>query len=203
MFDWLRRKRPGHTAPTGETTVAAPAEATDIPLLVPEDEDDLLPDIGSGPVMLRPLESSDQRWLPRIFRAAIHEQGAAFYTRAQCDAWAAGASDEAAFNARLTEGVTIVADLDGRVGAFAQLHPADTFSMLYVAPGVGGYGIATLLYQYLEDEARIAGSARLQASVSLAGKRFFEQMGFRSEGVESVERQGQLLERHTMVKALR
>ena len=201
MFDWLRRKRPPRHR---SVPVAEPEPAAPIPVAPPVvDDTDRLPDIGAGPFMIRPLEDSDLPWLPRIFRAAIKGQGADFYTSAQCDAWAATAEDEAQFVARLGEGVTIVAELDGKPGAFAQLYPHDTIEMLYVAPGLGGYGIATLLCQYLEDEARIAGTATLHTAASLVAKKFFESMGFRSEGEESVERHGVALSRHKMVKALR
>lgn len=205
MFDWLRRKReaPPATSPVRtEPVQLEPVRLENVPLLPPETEEDSLPEMG-GPFMIRPLEDSDEPALPKIFRAAIHGQATLFYTAEQCEAWAASAADETLFIARLREGVTIVAELDGRAGAFAQLHPADTIEMMYVAPGLGGYGIATLMCQYLEDEARIAGTTILQTRASLAAKKFFETMGFKSTDTEEVARGDALLVRHIMEKKLR
>lgn len=185
MFDWLRRRRTGPGVDT------------------PPDTDDSLPVMDGGPFFIRPMEAADAELLPRIFRAAIHGQGAAFYTPAQRKAWASSADDAAAFVASLEQGVTIVADLDGRAGGFAQLHPENTLHMMYVAPGLAGYGVATLLCQYLEDEARILGQDVLHTHASLAAKRFFEQMGFNVDAEETVTRAGVTIPRFSMTKILR
>lgn len=162
-----------------------------------------LPEMDGGPFFLRPMEATDAELLPKIFCAAIHGQAATFYSPAQRRAWASAAVDTAAFLASLNEGLTIVADLDGRAGAFAQLHPDHTLRMLYVAPGLGGYGIATLLCQYLEDEARILGADALHVHASLAAQRFFEQMGFKVEAADSTRLAGVAIPRLKMKKVLR
>lgn len=162
-----------------------------------------LPEMEGGPFFIRPMEAADADLLPKIFCAAIHGQAAAFYSPAQRRAWARAAADQAGFIASLNQGLTIVADLDGRAGAFAQLHPDNTLRMLYVAPALGGYGIATLLCQYLEDEARILGVEALHADASLAAQRFFEQMGFTVEAAYSTRRVGVAIPRLKMQKVLR
>ena len=74
--------------------------------------------------------------------------------------------------------------------------------MLYVSSEWSGLGISTLLYQYLEDEARIAGARVLSTDASLRARRFFEQMGFVVTGEEKAKRQGVSLARVSMQKVL-
>lgn len=153
------------------------------------------------PFLIRPLEEQDLPALARVFEAAIENLASRDYDPAQRKAWAADAGSDA-FNQALREGVTMVADNDGTPVAFAQLHPQDHLRMLYVDPDWAGLGISILLYQYLEDEARILGSTTLSTHSSVTAQRFFKGMGFKDEQEETVKRQGQSLRRYRMSKTL-
>lgn len=173
-----------------------PAATAEIPNSMPD-----LPAIPGLPFLIRPLVSADLPHLANVFRRAIDTLAARDYDDSQRQAWQASA-DEDAFLQALQQGVTIVADNEGTPVAFAQLHPADHLRMLYVDPEWAELGIATLLYQYLEDEARIIGSKHLDTASSLTAERFFKGMGFTAEAEESVTRAGVTLPRLRMRKTL-
>ena len=156
------------------------------------------------PFEIRPAELADLPHLPAIFRAAIANQaGAPLYTDQQLNAWATSADNHQHFQAALQEGTTIIAERHGQAVAFAQLAPADTLRMLYVHPDACGLGIATLMCQYLEDEARIAGSDTLTTDASLLALKFFEGMGFRELERRNIKRNGIALEQALMEKRLK
>jgi putative acetyltransferase len=153
------------------------------------------------PFEIRPLESRDIPVLKQVFRDAIAGLASKHYDAVALQAWQASA-DQPDFASRLAQGLTLVATLQGQQVGFAQLHPANHIEMLYLSPEGSGLGIAALLYQYLEDEARMAGSRELTTASSLAARRFFESVGFSVLGEETVERQGIALIRLQMRKVL-
>lgn len=153
------------------------------------------------PFQLRPLLRADLPQLANVYRAAVNELASRDYDADQRRVWQAQAND-AAFIERLAEGVTIVAEHHGTPVAFAQLCPANHLRMMYVDPEWAGLGIATLLYQYLEDEARILGSRELTTDASHTAKRFFESVGFKALEEEAVVLEGVSLARTKMEKKL-
>lgn len=155
------------------------------------------------PFEIRPADPVDLPELAPIFEAAILRQTGNDYTEAQLRGWASSARDVDGFARQLSDGVTILAVDHGQPVAFAQLAPADTLAMLYVHPEATSRGIATLLCQYLEDEARISGSDNLTTRASLGARRFFESLGFCEKDRETVERDGVAIERVVMVKKLK
>lgn len=188
---WNNLRRRLQTPPAAATSAEKPAPA-------PRQRAPARPVL---PFEIRPPEPDEIASLPELFQQAINALAGADYSPEQCDAWAARA-EEPDFVGMLKQGLTLVAQLEGRTVGFAQLRPEDTIAMLYVHPDAAGLGIATLLGQYLEDEARIAGSTHLHTRASLNARRFFEKMGLREQARESVCLNGVNLERILMTKAL-
>lgn len=153
------------------------------------------------PFEIRPLQSGDGEPLRRLFRHAIEQTGSKDYDAEAVAAWSTRA-DDADFISSLQQGLTLVATLHGEHAGFAQLHPLNHIEMLYLSPDASGLGIASLLYQYLEDEARIAGCHSLGTASSLTAQRFFESMGWTVNGEEEVQRQGVVIKRLLMKKVL-
>lgn len=153
------------------------------------------------PFEIRPLQSSDDEPLRQLFRHAVEQTGAKHHDANAVAAWSACA-DDVDFMPSLQQGLTLVATLHGEHAGFAQLHPANHIEMLYLSPDVSGLGIAALLYQHLEDEARIAGSHTLSTVSSLTAQRFFESMGWMVNSEEEVLRQGVAIKRLRMDKVL-
>lgn len=159
------------------------------------------PETPALPFEVRPLEAGDLADLPELFRASIEGLAHRDYASDQLSDWAAEADSEA-FRSTLREGVTVVALEFGRPVAFAQLAPLHYLNMLYVHPDAAGEGIATLLFQYLEDEARIAGVEAIQAHASRTARRFLTGSGFEELATETVRRGHSELERFRMQKRL-
>lgn len=159
------------------------------------------PDWPTLPFEIRPLEPGDRSRLPALFRASIQGLAHRDYDPEQLRDWAAEA-DRDTFAAQLDQGVTVVALEFGQPVGFAQLAPLDYLNMLYVHPDSAGEGIATLLFQYLEDEARIAGVRSIRTHASHTARRFLAVTGFRELETETVQRGGSKLERLRMEKQL-
>lgn len=153
------------------------------------------------PFMIRPLQQQDLPSLPRVFVSAINELAGRDYDETQRQEWARK-SEQPDFLPELEQGTTIIAEHHGDTVAFAQLSPASYLRMLYVDPEWASLGIATLMYQYLEDEARILGADHLDTHASLTAKRFFESVGFKAQEEETVSVGSAQLVRHLMHKKL-
>jgi len=175
---------PDERQPTSAVTTEPPAEA-------------LAPGL---PFEIRPYRDSDAGALTRVFREAILVTAADHYDAEQRRAWSATA-DDPAFPADLAKGLTMVAEWQQEIAGFAQLVD-DRITFIYVHPDTARLGIATLLYQHLEDEARIQGRERLVTEASQVAHDFFLFLGFQPDAEETVERDGVALTRWRMHKPL-
>lgn len=192
----LKRMRRLFGKPTGKTApaVAAPAEPV-------QADSPVSADAFVMPFDIRPMTGEDGPALRELFRQSIQQIASKHYDADAIAAWSASA-DDADFVTRLQHGLTLVALLHGEAVGFAQLQPASHIEMMYLSPQGSGLGIATLLCQHLEDEARIAGSKTLTTASSLAARRFFESMGFRVVAEETAQRNGVAINRLQMEKVL-
>jgi putative acetyltransferase len=182
------------------------ASAEDVPILENPSFDGIPADTGATddfvmPFEIRPLLTNDGESLRSVFRQSILMNAADHYPADALAAWSASA-DAANFVDDLQQGVTIVAALHGKPVGFAQLTPCDHIEKLFIAPEGNGLGIATLLCQHLEDEARMAGAKVLRTESSLPARRFFEGMGFSVIEEETAHRQDIPLQRFRMEKIL-
>jgi len=151
---------------------------------------------------LRPYLPADAPLLAEIFRASIEELTAEDYSEAQRGVWAAAADDEAAFGARLAQGLTLVATLGGSVVGFVSLKGADRLDLLYVHPAVAGQGIGAMLCDAVERLAAARGTARLTADASDTARGFFEHRGYVAQRRNTVSVGDEWLATTTMEKPL-
>ena len=132
-------------------------------------------------VALRPFLPADARQCAIIFRSAIEELGEEDYSEAQCEAWAAGADNEAAFAKKLAGDLTLVATDDGEIVGFASLKGDSHIEMLFVDPAHARTGVATVLMDALIKLAGARGAKTLTSQVSDTGKPLFDRLGFQSQ----------------------
>lgn len=199
MLQWLRQRfqRRTHTEPAHHHP--KPTELQSSGSAAPQAaEPD--PIAALMPFQIRPLDSSDMADLLGVFREAIQISAADDYDQQQRDAWSQAQSYDSLISV-LSEGDTVVAEWDDKLVGFAH-RIRDYINMVFVHPEASRVGIATLLYQHLEDGARIEGITELTTHASLTAHDFFAYMGFASEGQEQAERDGVPLTRHAMRKSL-
>ncbi|SDC40627.1 GNAT family N-acetyltransferase [Paraburkholderia lycopersici] len=144
----------------------------------------------------------DASALAALFRASVDTLAASHYDASQRAAWAAAFDDLSAFDARLSRGVTLVAQCEGAAVAFGQLFPFDHVEMLYVAPAWSRRGLATALIARMEALARESRSAVLTVDASVLSRPVFERAGFSLISAESVLRDGVSLPRFHLCKPL-
>jgi GNAT superfamily N-acetyltransferase len=78
---------------------------------------------------------------------------------------------------------TLVAEIDGRMAAVAQLDlDAGVLRALFVDAGLQGRGIGRALLAAVETRARAAGCSRLRGAMSLNAVPFYASVGFRARG---------------------
>jgi putative acetyltransferase len=104
----------------------------------------------------------------------------------------------------------IVAEADAGIAGFASvaLHPtgslvAGEVDQLFVHPTYTNLGVASLLLEAIETEARQAGLDRLVTHASLRAAALFVQTGYRPQEEETVQIDDQWLARFLMRKELR
>ena len=151
---------------------------------------------------LRPYLPADALMLAEIFRASIEELTAEDYNEAQRGVWASAADDEAAFGARLRQGLTLIATLGGSPVGFVALKGTEELDLLYVHPAVVGQGIGAMLCDAVERLAASRGTPRLTADASDSARAFFERRGFVAQRRNTVSCGDEWLANTTMEKRL-
>lgn len=157
---------------------------------------------GDSVMMLRAFLPSDAEHLAWVYRDAVRGLGVQAYTPAQVEVWALYPDDLAEFGGRLARGVTLVAEVAGRVVAFGQLEPDDHLAFLYCAAAHARRGVATAIYAALEAQAVSRGVAAIHTEASRISRPFFEKQGYTLVEIERVDRFGVEFERFRMRKGL-
>jgi len=150
--------------------------------------------------MLRPFNLEDAESLAGVYRDAVRTLGPQAYTQQQVDAWALYPDDMGEFRGRLSRGLTLVAEEEGRVLAFGQLEPDDHLAFLYCAGRSCRKGIGSEIYHALEAHAFQKGVAQIHTEASRISRPFFAKHGYVLVEVERVVRFGIEFERFRMTK---
>jgi len=145
---------------------------------------------------------ADAPRLAELFRESVETLTEDFYDEGQRAAWAARAQDEAAFAAKLTRALTIVALVEQALAGFASLEKSETIEMLYVHPDYARQGVGSALLDALEKLAAARGTTILEVEASDAAREFFTKRGFTAQSRNTVEMSGEWLGRTRMTKAL-
>ena len=153
-------------------------------------------------VALRPYVPADAKRCAEIFRSSIEELAAEDYDADQREAWASRADDEAAFGARLSGALTLLAVIGGKIGGFASLKGGEEIDMLFVDPEFARQGVGRALVDALTKLAEARGAKRLTAEASEIAKPLFERHGFTAQKRNLVRVGDQWLANTTMTKTL-
>jgi len=151
---------------------------------------------------LRPFLPADAPILAGLFRASVEELTAGDYSEDQRAAWISPADDIAAFAARLTAGLTLVALADGKIAGFASLKDNLLFDMLYVRPDLARRGVGSALADAIEKLAGARGVKRLTVEASDSARDFFAARGYVPQSRNTILLGGEWLGNTTMTKEL-
>lgn len=154
----------------------------------------------STPMTIRSYHPDDTDALAEVYRDSVRGIGPQAYGPEQIAMWSAWPDNLQEFEACLALGLTLVAEVDGRVVALGQLHPVNHIVLLYCSTAHARRGIASAIYARLEEHAYAAGVTEITTNASRLSRPLFEKQGFTVVKVESAHRSGVEFERFKMVK---
>ena len=152
---------------------------------------------------IRGYQTVDLESLLKLFQQAVMQVAAANYSQEQLIAWASSAEDMQEWDDRLREQQVVICESGSRIAGFASMENNGHLDLMYVHPESMRQGVATRLYEDLEDWARGQSILRVFTEASLTALPFFQKMGFKTVARQSVERNGVTLDNFRMEKYLR
>ena len=153
-------------------------------------------------IQISDYHPSQYKAIADIFHAAVHTIDNKIYSETQQEAWAPTPPDYDFWRKKLATSRPFVALHNDRVIAFAELENDGYIDCFYVAPEYQGQGVASRLYQHLENSARERGMTKLFVEASLLIKPLFLNRGFDIQKKNRVRRNGETLCNFSMIKYL-
>lgn len=153
---------------------------------------------------IRFFDSKDAPLLGAVFFDAVRQVGRRDYSQAQVEAWAPGVPDVARYEARARDGRLILVAVDeiDKPVAYADLEPNGHIDHLFCSPELIGTGVASALYDRLEQEAYAQDMHRLFVEASEAARRLFLKKGFRDLQRREFPVRGVTMHNYSMEKFL-
>lgn len=136
---------------------------------------------------LRPYHPDDCPALAALFYDTVHTVNCRDYSVEQCDAWADGMVDLAAWNRSFLEHTTYVAEQDGQIVGFGDISRDGYLDRLYVHARFQRQGIATALCDALEGAVK---GRPIETHASITARPFFTAHGYRTITEQQVVRHG-------------
>jgi putative acetyltransferase len=131
-------------------------------------------------VSIRSYVQRDAADLADVFFRSVRQVALSDYTAAQVVAWAPEPATPAKMHQTASDGrqTLVAAGEHDRAVAYIDLEPDGHIDHLYCAPEAAGHGIASQLYEAIEELARKQGIGRLYTEASELARRLFERKGF-------------------------
>lgn len=146
---------------------------------------------------LRPYRPDDCPALAALFYDTVHTVNCRDYSADQCDAWADGMVDVAAWNRSFLEHTTYVAEQDGQIVGFGDISQDGYLDRLYVHARFQRQGVATALCDALEGAVK---GRPIETHASITARPFFAARGYRTITEQQVVRHGIRLTNFVMRK---
>lgn len=151
---------------------------------------------------VRPGSPDDFGRMADLMAAAIRRLGPERYSQDQVEVWAAAAHDEKRFSRLIHGAFTLVVEERGMLMGFGAIQDDGHLTALYVHPDHGRRGIGSTILAFLLVHARTRPIERVHVEASEFSHPLFTKAGFQLDAVETVERDGVLLQRRRMSLAL-
>ena len=139
---------------------------------------------------VRPYKPEDTAALARLFTETVHSVNAADYSREQLAAWAPDPPDIEHWRRRLGERLVFVAERDSEIIGFATFEPDGHLDYIYAHRRFQRQGVASALFQRMEQEAISRGVTRIFAEASMTARPFFERVGFQMIASQRIKHRG-------------
>jgi putative acetyltransferase len=138
-----------------------------------------------------------------VFFHSVREVARVDYSQAQVEAWAPAPWDPALFDEKAADGrVFLVAVYDGEIVGYADLEADGHIDHTYCRPDVVGQGVASRLYDTLEEHALAVGMSRLFVEASESARHLFAHKGFVVRHRQDLVVRGVALHNYVMEKSL-
>lgn len=148
---------------------------------------------------IRASKPDDDDAIHHIYFRAVREGTAQFYTKEQRIAWAPSEKRQKPFDPAL---ICWVAEDEAKPVGFIAVEPDGYLDLAFVLPEYIGRGVAKALYSEVLEWAYTEDLDRLTVHASHQARRFFLRQGWTVDDAETVERNGQKLERFAMSLSL-
>jgi len=128
--------------------------------------------------LIRDFCVGDESDLSRVFQSSIRELACFDYTTEQIEAWAGATLNFELWVERIRELKPFVVEIDGVIGAYADLQFDGYIDHFFVAGMCSQQGLGSLLMSHIIENAIAKGITTLTAEVSLNAQKFFTRFGF-------------------------
>lgn len=147
---------------------------------------------------VRAYTEADLATIASLFTVSVHELGASHYDLSQREAWAPIPPDLETWATRLASLHRLLASEGSKLVGFISYELNGHIEFLYTGPGLERRGVASLLYQHVQNAL---SGIELFTEASVVAKPFFLRQGFYVVEEQRVIRQGIAFRRFAMRKA--
>ena len=155
-----------------------------------------------GSYVLKPLRPSDHNAVREVYIDAIESLGASLYTKEQIEAWLGLAWLPGVLDTPLAHGRGWISLENQNLAAFAVRYPFDRLALLYCRSDFARRGHASVLLDYLEQEALQEGQTKLVTEASFFSYPLLLRRGWTLIAPENIEIGGVSFVRYLMEKIL-
>lgn len=153
-------------------------------------------------VQIQPYNESRSIEIADLFHRSVHAVNTECYSAKQKEAWAPTPPDYTFWRERLKVKRPFMALVNDVLAGFIELEPDGHIDCMYTHPKFQGKGVASILYDYVENIAKTKGLMHLCVEASKVAKPFFEQRGFETTCQNQVQRRGVTLVNFSMQKRI-
>ncbi|WP_278351916.1 GNAT family N-acetyltransferase [Chryseobacterium gleum] len=153
-------------------------------------------------IIIRKGKEADLPEMLQLFAATIDAVCRKDYTPQQLEAWKSGAENEERWRKVIRDQYVVIALNENKIAGFCTLDQGNYIDLLFVHKDEQQKGIASILYQEVENEALRQREKQLTAEVSKTASPFFKKIGFQVVQEQEVNVKGVTLTNYKMIKSL-
>ncbi|MFR1837176.1 MAG: GNAT family N-acetyltransferase [Turicibacter sanguinis] len=153
-------------------------------------------------IEIRSYIAEDFVFLTELFYQTVHQINQKDYSLRQLEVWAPKEVETQKWNKRFLSSYTVVALIKEKIVGFGNIDCDGYLDCLYVHANYQRQGVATLIYEALEQKVK-RQNHRIETHASITAIPFFQAKGFNVLRPQVVIRQGIELENFIMEKVIK